>query len=356
VYPADAASQLRYFGTLVSWLLSFQGADMQAPEEYGDPNEICSQVEAELRKIGKHEDVAKSSMLSGCGADVLAILNTLAQEALRHNAWQWGRPVIPQEEIQREAEDEAISELTLDQHEDEIEDVFGDDDADDAFIDVDTMPLAGRPPEDEEKTQMIEADIDAAAWRVEVERVLPQLVVHIRNHDKDWRTHVEQMKAYETKIAGSMTVTQTHLDKLHQEISKTLEKITAREKHMNKQLEGTINEFRVEHDKLAAKKEQYKAEGSRVSELTRELGDIGDELDSVKQQMDERGNNISDQKPLVNIKQALTRLKKEISEMDLRIGVCQHQLMTAKVGSQAKMVNDMHRDPVDDEDNDGSWY
>jgi hypothetical protein len=64
-------------------------------------------------------------------------------------------------------------------------------------------------------------------------------------------------QAYETKIAGSMTLTQTHLDKLHQEISKTLEKITAREKHMNKQLEGTINEFRVEHDKLAAKKEQY---------------------------------------------------------------------------------------------------
>ena len=45
-------------------------------------------------------------MLSGFGPDVLAILNTLAQEALRHNAWQWGRPVIPQEEIQREAEDE----------------------------------------------------------------------------------------------------------------------------------------------------------------------------------------------------------------------------------------------------------
>jgi estrogen-related receptor beta like 1 len=51
--------------------------------------------------------------------------------------------------------------------------------------------------------------------------------------------------------------------------------------------------------------------------------------------MDERGNNISDQKPLVNIKQALTRLKKEISEMDLRIGVVQHQLMTAKVQSKS---------------------
>jgi hypothetical protein len=50
---------------------------------------------------------------------------------------------------------QAISELTLDAHEDEVEDNFGDDDADDAFIDVDTTPLAGRPPGDEEKTQMI---------------------------------------------------------------------------------------------------------------------------------------------------------------------------------------------------------
>jgi len=294
--------------------------------------------------------------MSGFGPDVLAILNTLAQEAMRHSAWQWGRPIIPQEEIQREAEDEAISELTLDDQEEEIEDAFGDEDGDDAFIDVDTMPLAGRPVEDDDKIGLLEADIDAAAWRIEVERVLPQLVVHIHSRDKDWRTHVEQMKAYETKIAGSMSVTQAHLDKLHQEISKTLEKITGREKHMNKQLEGTIEEFRTEHDKLAAKKEQYKAEGTRVSELTRELGDIGDELDSVKQQMDERGNNISDQKPLVNIKQALTKLKQEISQMELRIGVVQHQLMTAKVQSKSKMVNDMHRDPVDEDENDGSWY
>jgi hypothetical protein len=62
--------------------------------------------------MGKHDDVAKSSMLSGFGPDVLAILNTLAQEALRHNAWQWGRPVIPQEEIQREAEDEVCCNTT----------------------------------------------------------------------------------------------------------------------------------------------------------------------------------------------------------------------------------------------------
>ena len=37
--------------------------------------------------------------------------------------------------------------------------------------------------------------------------------------------------------------------------------------------------------------------------------------------MDERGNSMTDSSPLRNIKTALNKLKKEIAEMDLRIGV-----------------------------------
>lgn len=38
-------------------------------------------------------------------------------------------------------------------------------------------------------------------------------------------------------------------------------------------------------------------------------------------QMDERGSSMTDAQPLVKIKQSLTRLKTDIREMDLRIGV-----------------------------------
>ena len=38
-------------------------------------------------------------------------------------------------------------------------------------------------------------------------------------------------------------------------------------------------------------------------------------------QMDERGSSMTDSSPLVRIKQTLTKLKSEISQMDVRVGV-----------------------------------
>ena len=38
-------------------------------------------------------------------------------------------------------------------------------------------------------------------------------------------------------------------------------------------------------------------------------------------QMDERGNSMTDASPLVSVKQALNKIKSEIADMDLRIGV-----------------------------------
>ena len=61
---------------------------------------------------------------------------------------------------------------------------------------------------------------------------------------------------------------------------------------------------------------------------------------------------MTDQGPLVKIKQAHTRLKGEIAQMELRIGVAQHSLLGAKIQSKKHMVNDMHRDPVDQ---DAEW-
>lgn len=52
-------------------------------------------------------------------------------------------------------------------------------------------------------------------------------------------------------------------------------------RYVNKQLENLINDFRQEHDKLHSKQEQYKAEGGRVTELTRDLANLSDELGTV---------------------------------------------------------------------------
>ena len=87
------------------------------------------------------------------------------------------------------------------------------------------------------------------------------------------------------------------------------------------QLEHLIQDFRTSQDKLAEVKERHKGAGSSVTELSRELAQVTDELEGVKAEMDEKGTSMTDAGPLVKVKQALTRLKNESTEMQVRIGV-----------------------------------
>ena len=48
---------------------------------------------------------------------------------------------------------------------------------------------------------------------------------------------------------------------------------------------------------------------------------VTEELEGVKAEMDEKGTSMTDAGPLVRVKQALTRLKAECTQMDVRIGV-----------------------------------
>lgn len=46
--------------------------------------------------------------------------------------------------------------------------------------------------------------------------------------------------------------------------------------------------------------------------------------------------------PVVKIKQSLTKLKQEIVQMDIRIGVVEHTLLQAKLKEKSNMTRDMH--------------
>ena len=78
--------------------------------------------------------------------------------------------------------------------------------------------------------------MDAQEWRLEVERVLPSLKLHVRQDNRDWRAHYEQMHTHKDGIESTLSETRVYLDKLHREISRTLEKIQSREKYINNQV------------------------------------------------------------------------------------------------------------------------
>lgn len=87
------------------------------------------------------------------------------------------------------------------------------------------------------------------------------------------------------------------------------------------QLDLHIQDFRKSQDHLAEVKEKYTQGSGGVTSLARELAQVSEELEAVKAEMDQRGTSMTDAAPLVKIKQALTKLKAESTQMEVRLGV-----------------------------------
>lgn len=77
---------------------------------------------------------------------------------------------------------------------------------------------------------IMESTTDATEWKLEVERVLPQLKVTFKAESKDWRARQEQRLTYKSQIANSLKDAEQMLTRFHTDIAKSLEKITTRRK------------------------------------------------------------------------------------------------------------------------------
>ena len=80
---------------------------------------------------------------------------------------------------------------------------------------------------------IMESTTDATEWKLEVERVLPQLKVTFKAENKDWRARQEQRLTYKTQIAASLKDAEQMLTRFHTDIAKSLEKITTRKRKKN---------------------------------------------------------------------------------------------------------------------------
>uniref|UniRef100_A0A4W4FM56 Intraflagellar transport protein 57 homolog n=1 Tax=Electrophorus electricus TaxID=8005 RepID=A0A4W4FM56_ELEEL len=280
---SNPGEQFYMFSVVAAWLITLCGRSFETPQEHEDPNATVSNILSQLRALGGVVDFPPSKLKSGSGEHVCYVLDRLAEEALKSREVDGARPEM-----------------------------------------------------------ILESVTDYAVWNLEVERVLPQLKVTIRSDIKDWRIHVSQMHQHQDGIKTSLKEAKGCLDKLVEEISKTQEKVSSREKYINTQLEHLITDYRNAQSKLSEAKELYQHGSGGVTDRTRTLAEISEELEKVKQEMEEKGSSMSDGAPVVKIRQSLTKLKQEIQEMDVRMGVVEHTLLQAKLKEKNNMTRDMH--------------
>ncbi|XP_051808931.1 LOW QUALITY PROTEIN: intraflagellar transport protein 57 homolog [Acanthochromis polyacanthus] len=340
---SNPGEQFYMFTIMAAWLINVAGRPFTEPQEYDEPNATVSNILAELRAFGVKVDFPPSKLKTGSGEYVCFVLDRLAEEALKRRGVIFRRPNYPSENTEEESVLEDDAELTLSKVEEEMIEEL--DDEEENVMDLEALKLRTTHIEAEPSSkpdEILESTVDAAEWNLEVERVLPQLKVTIRTDNKDWRINVDQMHQHRDGIKSSLKEAKSYLDKLQEDIGKTLEKVSSREKYINNQLEHLIQEYRSAQAKLSEAKERYQQASGGVTERTRVLAEISEELEKVKQEMEEKGSSMSDGAPVVKIKQSLTKLKQEVVQMDVRIGVVQHTLLQAKLKEKSNMTRDMH--------------
>ncbi|KAM9439555.1 intraflagellar transport protein 57 homolog isoform 1-T1 [Clarias gariepinus] len=337
---SNPGEQFYMFSVIAAWLITLCGRVFETPQEYDDPNVIVSNILTHLRALGGLVDFPPSKLKSGSGEHVCYVLDRLAEEALKYRQFVWKRPIYPSEELEEESVMGDDAELTLSK----VEELTEEADEEDHVIDLEELKsrttqneVSGARPE-----VILESVTDSVEWNLEVERVLPQLKVSVRTDIKDWRSHVSQMHQHQDSIKSSLKEATSYLDNLLEEIGKTQEKVSSREKYINTQLEHLITDYRNAQSKFCEAKELYQQGSGGLTERTRMIAEISEELEKVKQEMEEKGSSMSDGAPVVKIRQSLTKLKQEIQDMDVRMGVVEHTLLQAKLKEKNNMTRDMH--------------
>ncbi|KAF4522882.1 hypothetical protein B566_EDAN012936 [Ephemera danica] len=355
----NPGEQFYAFTSLSAWLIRKIGKKFEQPQEFDDPNATISKILDCLRTIGATIDFPPSKLKQGCGEYAVFVLDQLADHALNVSRFSWRKPEPPEEpDVEEEvAEDE--SELLLEQVEEQM--ALSDDEPEDNLLNVDDLQQSTKFIVDSQKENILESKTDLESWKLELERVLPQLKVTVKADTRDWRSHLEQMQQLQKGITTAFESTSSELESLHTDVAKALDKIGAREKYLNSQLEPMLVEFRKVQAELARTKEHYKEVSGGVQlgvsfaiylfdvvakERSRTLGMISDELDLVKQEMEERGVSMTDGTPLVNLKKTLAKLQAEINVMDVRIGALDSELMHARLREKALLQQEIGAESI----------
>ncbi|PRP81076.1 hypothetical protein PROFUN_11190 [Planoprotostelium fungivorum] len=312
--------QFFYFTSIVSFLMQAAGNNFQPPGQFSDPNATCATIVEELKKMGFVTDFAPTKLKEGYGETVCSVLNNLCDHALEKKGFRFSQPIhlaAPQGD-DRTAEDE----------DDDEEEIIV---ADEAIVDdEDSEEVLGIAEDKDESNAMLESKVDPAEWLLEVEKVAPMLQL-AKQSDKDWRVHLEKMQLHHKNIVNNLPDTKSQLDRMIAEISTTLDKIETREKHINNSFDHLIEEYKIAMEASNEITAKYSEDNEQVVILTNELQGLVDELQTVKDKMEAHNNSLADTTPLLKLKGSVQKLKDEISQFEVRIGVLEGTLLQAKL-------------------------
>jgi len=320
----NPAKQFTYFSQLVVWFLQKLRLSPDW-DEYDDPNTIVTNMLNILADNGIQANVQPAKLKAGSGEQVCSLLSTVGREVLRRTNFEYAPPTYPDEGLADEAEVDSDAEV----HSVGEDDMQPDGDDDDLMYQEDEV----KKPEDDdaEDHAVLESKIDPKEWLLEIERVAPKLKIQMPNDSKEWRTHLQQTRGYKQVIETQFPAAKAQLEKLQSQISQALDRIKSKEAFINEKFDHRALDYRTQQEEFTQVKSQYTELSDVVMNLQIELKNVGDELDVVRNDLEERSSTVQDTGPLVKMKDAFKKLRTDTRQLEVRIGVVSHTLMQAKL-------------------------
>ncbi|EDV99148.1 intraflagellar transport protein 57 homolog [Drosophila grimshawi] len=334
VKATNPGEQFFMFTLICWWLCKKLGKEMDRPQEYDDPNTVIAKIIQMLEEIDVPVDFAPNKLIRGAGPICLMVLDILATQAVKLIKVNYQRVHIAQEEefVGDYLEDNA--EIILEKLEDEQNASALSDDSDlelEAhnfkqlnWLNRQKRSMGGDLAEEQNRELNAQRLSDHQEWRLELERVLQQLKVCVKADARDWRTHITQMESLNAGISNVAEPTQMQLKKLHSEFTFSLEKIESREKHLNNELQQLIQQYKelsIELSTVQYAQTQLQADSEKQ---LNQLNEVMAEQELKKQEMERRGQVMSDGSSVQQIKKSIVKLKDDIAQLNLEVALLVH--------------------------------
>ncbi|KRY79900.1 Intraflagellar transport protein 57 -like protein, partial [Trichinella pseudospiralis] len=321
----NPGEQFFMFVTLAAWLIRKCGfRNFKEPQEHDDPN-----------VVGRTAEFLASRLLVGAGEPCVRLLSALADEALEKMNFKFQKPTIHDqiddaEDVIVDGEAEIIADNAIE------EDYFeGDSDNEDELCTDVFQEAENNVNKDSEKNlkhyHNAEFAINQTDWKKEVERVTPLLKIVIKPDYKDWKMCLEQLQKIKVSTNEISKELYGPLEKISIDAGRTMEKIRSREMYINGQLEQLLKGLSQIQNQLAEAKENYRESSAGLVDQMNSLNTISDELEQVQEILNEKMTRLADGAPLIQIRQAVSKLKKELVVMEIQLTVIQQMLFQANL-------------------------
>eukprot|EP01138_Halocafeteria_seosinensis_P000585 gb/GECG01000600.1/.p1 GENE.gb/GECG01000600.1/~~gb/GECG01000600.1/.p1 ORF type:complete len:1074 (+),score=143.16 gb/GECG01000600.1/:1-3222(+) len=215
--------------------------------------------------------------------------------------------------------------------------------------------VEAEPPEVSESKQgsdIFEPVVNPADWEKEVERVAPRLrqrrgeIATDRYRASDWRKHADNAnttldRLYNPSVGLRLPDILKTLSSLSQEYEDVIRKVVNAEKFINRmygnQDSGLLQELSELFRHARHHRDYIGKLQETVTQLSTEASHIEEQLQEVNEQLHNKGQGISDTQPVQQIRLALTKLRRENCDLQLRVGISMQRLDGIRVQQANKL-------------------